>query len=131
VEVVVEAPANAVVWADSDKLLQVLLNLIENAAWHGPSHARVRLHVAPDTEREGWWRLEVCDHGTPATPDMIEAWFAPHARGSTLARRGAGLRLYIVRSIAQRWGGRAWGRPWRHGNAFGFTVPRDRAAAEG
>jgi signal transduction histidine kinase len=131
VEVIAEVPATAVAWVDPDKLLQVLLNLIENAAWHGPTDARIRLHGSPDPDREGWWRLEVCDHGTPAAPEAIEAWFAPHTRGSTLARRGAGLGLYIVRSIAQRWGGRAWGRAWQHGNAFGFTVPRDRAAAEG
>jgi two-component system, OmpR family, phosphate regulon sensor histidine kinase PhoR len=130
IELIVEAPAHALVWADADKFLQVLLNLIENAAIHGPTAAQVRLLLSPEPERVGWWSLEVVDQGTPASPEAIEAWFAPHARGSTLARRGAGLGLYIVRSIAQRWGGRAWGRPHAGGNAFGFSAPRDRAAAD-
>jgi len=28
-----------------------------------------------------------------------------------------------VRSISQRWGGEAWGRPLENGNEFGFSVP--------
>jgi len=117
------------VWADPDKLLQVLLNLIENAAVHGPAEASVRVVATSDPERDGWLHLEVIDQGGPLAPELIEPLFSPHARGARAGGRGTGLGLYVVRSIAERWGGRAWGRPCQAGNAFGVSVPRSRDAA--
>ena len=129
VEVRFELP-NAIVWADPDKLLQVLLNLLENAVLHGPERGVVTLVAEPEGSREGWWRIEVHDQGEPADKEAMERWFAPHTRSPSATQRGTGLGLYIVRSIVRRWGGATWGRPWAHvgatGNAFGFTVPSSR-----
>lgn len=121
VELVTDVP-DSVVLADEDKLLQVLVNLLENAALHGPADARVEL--------VGWVEgsvvnVEVRDAGTPLDPLTVEVLFEPHSRGRGRAK-GTGLGLYIVRSIASRWGGRSWGGPRTdgvEGNAFGFTVP--------
>jgi len=124
----VELPAIRA-WADPDKLLQVLLNLVENAVIHGPEGAEVRLLAQADPRRDGWWRVEVLDHGAEVPAEVMEGWFAPHARAASATSRGTGLGLYIVRSIATRWGGETWGRRWERGNAFGFSVPRERGAA--
>ena len=117
------------VWADPDKLLQLFLNLIENAALHGPEKAQVEVTAAPDPKREGWLRVEVHDHGRPLPADAIDPLFSPHARGAGAGARGTGLGLFVVRSIAERWGGQAWGRSSPAGNVFGFSVPRQREAA--
>ncbi|MEJ2288659.1 MAG: ATP-binding protein [Deinococcales bacterium] len=123
-------------WADEDKLLQVLINLLENAAVHGPSGGRVTLAAWADGPMA---RVEVWDEGEPLDPTRVEELFAPHSRGLSAKAKGTGLGLYIVRSIARRWGGEAWGGP-RHvaigrgapeeraasGNAFGFSVPCTR-----
>src|SRR5690606_37737728 len=101
----------------------VLVNLVENAAVHGP----------PDEEVElvGWLangalRVEVRDRGAPLDPVTVEMLFKPHSRGRGNAK-GTGLGLYIVSSIASRWGGESWGGPRTDGgaagNAFGFSVP--------
>lgn len=116
------------VWADPDKLLQVLVNLIENAALHGPSDAQVRVVASVDAEREGWLRCEVIDQGAPLPAEAFDPLFSPRARGTRAGGRGTGLGLYVVRSIAKRWGGVAWGRPCQAGNAFGFSLPRRREA---
>ncbi len=108
------------VLADADKLLQVFINLLENAAVHGPDEKTIFLQA----EMQGAWvRVSVRDEGQPLPEKAIERLFEPHARGRGVKVKGTGLGLYIVRSIAQRWGGEAWGRPLATGNEFGFSVP--------
>lgn len=152
------------VWADTDKLLQVLINLLENAAIHGPQNAVIYLtayqyapalegaedegaeddaraaRAAANTERHSAEKhavlashkasnnmahIMVRDLGTPLEPSIIERLFEPHAQGSPKSK-GTGLGLYIVRSIAARWGGEAWGKPHADGNEFGVSVPLPR-----
>jgi signal transduction histidine kinase len=110
------------VLADSDKLLQILINLLENAAIHGPDGRRVSLDGAA---KGGFAEVTVRDEGRPLPPESIASLFEPHSRGPTVnaKAKGTGLGLYIVRSIAQRWGGRVWGRALAAGNEFGFSVP--------
>ncbi|CAN5731956.1 ATP-binding protein [soil metagenome] len=110
------------VWADADKLLQVLINLLENAAVHGPDHERVVLSVSLDREHSQYARFTVQDAGAPLEPAVIKKLFEPHARGASVKAKGTGLGLYIVRSIAERWGGRAWGQAVAGGNEFGVSV---------
>ena len=116
------------VWVDPDKVLQVLVNLLENAAVHGPDDALVDVVAA---EEDGWVTLQVRDRGAPLDEEVVEALFAPHARGRSPKARGTGLGLYIVRSIAERWGGAAWGGRWgadggEGGNAFSVRAPARR-----
>lgn len=110
------------VWADADKLLQVLVNLLENAAVHGPDDAAVTLLAEPIPEMPELARLVVRDEGTPLAPETIERLFELHTRGRSAKAKGTGLGLYIVRSIAEAWGGAAWGRPGAQGNEFGVSV---------
>lgn len=110
------------VWADEDKLLQVLINLLENAAVHGPDNAAVTLSAEADYDT-AMARICVRDEGVPLGRDTVERLFEPHARGRSVKAKGTGLGLYIVRNIAAAWGGAAWGKPLAAGNEFGVTVP--------
>lgn len=111
------------VWADADKLLQVLINLLENAAIHGPDKAEVTLIIEVAKEQPGFAYLRVQDQGDPLDQAILERLFEPHARGSSVKAKGTGLGLYIVKSIAEAWGGRAWAKPLQQGNEFGISVP--------
>ncbi|HEX7022894.1 MAG TPA: histidine kinase dimerization/phospho-acceptor domain-containing protein, partial [Trueperaceae bacterium] len=64
IDLVVSLPP-LTVWADSDKLLQVLINLLENAAQHGPEHKTVWLSAQPDPEDASFIRVSVRDQGEP------------------------------------------------------------------
>jgi len=123
---------DAQVWADPDKVMQVLVNLIENAAVHGPDDATVEVEAQ---ERNGTVTIRVRDRGEPLHDDSMARLFEPHAKGTASQGGGTGLGLYVVRSIADRWGGSAWGARWRDegsagdvsGNEFVVTVPAERA----
>lgn len=120
-------------YADPDKLLQVLINLIENAAIHGPQHAVVEVQAEA---AEGGTNVTVRDEGEPLDAGAVDALFRPHRRGQSPRGRGTGLGLYIVKSIAERAGGTAWSRVWsdatngRSGNEFGVFIP-NRGELEG
>lgn len=109
---------DVLVRADPDKLLQVLLNLLENAARHGPRPGVVRVSAARQEDD-----VEVCvwDGGPPLRGER-DLWKA-HVRGENVRAPGSGMGLYIVRSIVEGWGGRAWLERREDGNAFCFTVP--------
>lgn len=109
------------VFADEDKLLQVLVNLIENAAVHGPTDATISISTDVDTERH-LLRIRVRDEGLPLTEERLTQVFSPDSRVRSSRSRGMGLGLFIVRSIAERWGGGAWGLALDAGNEFGVTV---------
>lgn len=115
------------VWADPDKLLQVVLNLVENAAVHGPQGSVIELSAA----RQGdWVEMRVSDRGEALPPDVEERLFTPYSGGDR--SRGRGLGLYVVRSIVDRWGGRVWYSRWTSeegeaGNRFHALLPASSA----
>lgn len=97
-------PSNeVVVSADPQRLTQALLNLLQNAALHGPEAGHVVLGIERE---EGAWRFEVRDGGTELTATELSCAFEPFVRGRTAAS-GTGLGLAIVRGIAEAHGGSA------------------------
>lgn len=110
--------------ADPDKLLQVVLNLAENAIRYGPNPGVIVLRAIHEADQT--W-ISVLDEGK-ALPDY-EVIFKPHQRGPSAKGYGSGMGLYIIRSIAESWGGIAEGRfvPAGQGrpggNEFRVSVP--------
>lgn len=104
--------------ADPDKLLQVLLNLVENALKYGPAGQPVEVTTSV---RGTWVEVAVLDHGAPISD--TETLFQAHTRGRTATGQGSGMGLYIVRSIVQGWGGQTWVERREDRNAFCFTLP--------
>lgn len=114
-------PAGATARADSQRLTQALMNLLQNARIHPAGETRVRLSVRPVPEG---WRFEVADHGGGLPPGQEEELFQPFRRGSG-RHPGSGLGLAIVRAIAEAHGGAAGvdNRPGE-GATFWVTFPR-------
>nr|WP_221277011.1 ATP-binding protein [Deinobacterium chartae] len=106
--------------ADPDKLLQVLLNLVENAVRYGPQPGTVQVQVCDLGDAV---HLEVIDGGQEL-PDY-QRIFEPHQRGERARGPGSGMGLYIIRTIVEAWGGNvsAGHRPGV-GNVFGVSVPK-------
>jgi signal transduction histidine kinase len=91
--------------ADRDRLVQVLLNLLENAARYAPAPTPVELGVA----RAGSVaRVSVRDHGPGLAPDDQRRVFEPlfRVRATAAGQPGLGLGLYLCRVIVEAHGGR-------------------------
>ena len=96
----------ASVRADSDKLRQVLINLVDNAVKYSPAGGRVQLAVEP---RDAGVRIAVRDEGIGIAPLEQRRIFGKFYRvDPELARGvgGTGLGLYICRELVRRMGGR-------------------------
>jgi Na+/proline symporter/signal transduction histidine kinase len=111
--------------ADRDRLLQVMLNLLSNAAkFCEPPHGRVAVALARDG---GLLRVDVSDNGigiSQADQDVIFDKFRQVGDTLTQKPRGSGLGLAISRQIIDHFGGRLWVRSrLGEGSTFSFTVP--------
>lgn len=114
------------VLADSDRVVQTLINLVGNAIKFSPPGSVVALEVALGEDDELWFR--VTDRGRGIPPGRLEAIFERFEQvDSSDAREkgGTGLGLAISRSIVERLGGRIWAEnnDPGPGTRFTFTLP--------
>lgn len=111
-------------WADPDKIDQVLGNLLENAVRHGSG--TVTIEVAPEpaaSDRPHGTTVTVSDEGPGIPEESMNRVFTRFWRGSK--RGGTGLGLYIVKGIVEAHGGTIGvGRSAGGGAQFRFTLPR-------
>ncbi|HEV2081050.1 MAG TPA: CHASE3 domain-containing protein [Brevundimonas sp.] len=100
--------APAPIRGDADRLIQVVTNLLSNAAKFSPAGGQVAVGVNPETRIA---RLSVTDQG-PGIPEAFRARifgkFAQADASDARAKGGTGLGLAIAREIAERHGGRLW-----------------------
>ncbi len=111
---------------DEERLEQVFSNLIGNALKYSPDGGEITIRG----RRQGSQVLvSVSDQGIGVTAEQREQVFERFYRAdNALSRKtqGAGLGLYIVRSIVEAHGGRIWIDPEEtqgHGTTFCFTLP--------
>ncbi len=108
-QITLEMPAQPMnVDIDTDRMSQVLTNLISNAAKYSPEKSTIDVHLA---QRASSVLLSVTDHGRGIAEDQQERIFetfyrTPEAQSSS--KSGLGLGLAISKDIVERHGGRIW-----------------------
>jgi len=119
-------------WADADRITQVVLNLLSNAAKYAPrGSGRVLLRLQDGADGI---TLEVQDNGPGIAPQqqaMVFEKFRQVAGDEHYRPGGTGLGLPISRQIVEHFGGRMWlhSSPGQ-GATFGFFLPRRSAGAQ-
>jgi Na+/proline symporter/nitrogen-specific signal transduction histidine kinase len=111
--------------ADVDRMIQVMLNLLSNAAkFCEPGRGRIEIAVSEDS---GGLRIDVRDNGPgidPADQKMIFDKFRQVGDALTGRPQGSGLGLHISRQIVEHFGGRMWVQSAPgEGACFSFTLP--------
>jgi signal transduction histidine kinase len=117
------------VYADADRILQTLTNLVSNAIKFSPQSetltSEIRLtahHITPDEAL-----IEVEDHGRGIPADKLQQIFERFKQVDASDSRdmgGTGLGLAICRSIVQQHGGTIWATSTLgEGSTFHFTLP--------
>lgn len=87
---------------DSSRVLQILLNLLRNAARHSPVGGQIRLSAHPEENRVV---ILVDDSGPGIPPDQLERVFDVYETSAGEERSGTGLGLPLSRRLARLLGG--------------------------
>ena len=127
----VDAPGAIAIEGDTERLTQVVYNLVNNALKFTPKGGTITLRVAAEA---GQPTLRVVDTGSGLTGEQIEKLFRPFSQvhDTSKTRTGSGLGLYISRAIVELHGGRMWVEsdgPGK-GSTFAFQIAPPQARVE-
>ena len=121
---VVSLPHNPVYLdVDAGRILQVLSNLVDNAAKYSPTHADIRVNLTDD---EDGITLDVSDNGPGISPDALPHVFDLFDQGSAPPSDGLGLGLGLCKRIVEMHGGTIVAIANPHGRGTSFIIRFDR-----
>ena len=123
VQVIEDLPTrSAMAFADGDRIVQVLLNLISNAIKFTPRGGRVRVRAALVDDAEIVVAVE--DSGIGMAPEHLDRAFERFWQAPETAKLGSGLGLPICKLIVDLSGGRIWPESTLGvGTTVYFTLP--------
>jgi len=121
----VDSAVPLLVLADRDRLIQIIINLVQNAMKFTPEEGRITVTVGSDSVRHAG--VSVCDTGPGIPSEYLDKIFDPFFRikQSRTGVKGLGLGLSIVRTLVELHGGmiEARPRPQGEGAELYFTLP--------
>jgi signal transduction histidine kinase len=118
------APDAGDVFADRDRLLQALENLVSNAIRHTPRGGRVTIGVKRNADAV---EFSVSDTGSGIPTASLPFVFDRFARQRRVDKGNTGLGLPIVKGIVEAHGGNVWAESEvGAGSTFYFTIPKSR-----
>jgi nitrogen-specific signal transduction histidine kinase len=115
------------VYGDPDRILEVLITLIENAIKFTPADGAVTVQACRIPTDPDFVCVSVADTGCGIKPEARSLIFErlyqdPNAVDNN--RKGLGLGLFIAKELVRLHGGRIWVRSEAgHGSTFSFTLP--------
>ena len=119
------------VQADAQRIVQILNNLLANAARHAPEFSPIRVSAVRDGVHVA---ISVADEGRGVPPERLPHLFRKHARvagGGGIG--GTGLGLAICKGLVETHGGRIWAESGGAGlgTRITFTLPMAKELATG
>jgi two-component system phosphate regulon sensor histidine kinase PhoR len=121
--VVIKGEANLTVYADADKVEQVIINLVNNVIKYAPESKEIVISVAREDDMA---KISVIDQGPGIAPEKLPHLFDRYYRvdNSGIQYSGLGLGLYICAEIIKKHNGQIGAvSTLGEGSTFWFTLP--------
>jgi signal transduction histidine kinase len=120
------SPGLPPVWCDETRAAQIISNLLSNASKYTPDGGSITIGVT-SADEDGFLQLFVADNGVGISPEDQDKLFTRFFRAGSArltGAGGAGLGLYITRSLVELHGGRIWFKSeLNQGSTFYVTFP--------
>jgi PAS domain S-box-containing protein len=117
-------PGLPMVFADRDRVAEILANLLDNADKYSPPESKIEVGVSAD---QVGVTVSVRDSGTGLPPGDLDRLFDKFYRidgSDSQTAYGYGLGLYVCRRLVEAQGGHIWAENHPDGGAvFSFTLP--------
>lgn len=117
-------PISMEIWADPDRIIQTLINLLSNSIKFSPPKSIVKLAVQEQSDKV---LFQIKDSGRGIPADKLETIFGRFQQvdaSDSRTKGGTGLGLAICRNIVQQHGGKIWVESvLGEGSTFYFTLP--------
>lgn len=111
------------IWADKDKLIEVVINLLNNAIKYTPEKGQVHFSVKKSDKEI---RFEITDTGPGIPPEYKDKIFDKFERIAAEKEEGTGLGLPIAKEIVELHKGSIWVESESgKGSTFIFILPID------
>jgi signal transduction histidine kinase len=115
-------PDIGTLWADRDKLSQVVINLLNNAIKYTPDGGKITVKISGS---DGEVCFEIADTGPGIPKEYFKKIFDKFERITAEKKEGTGLGLAITKDIIELHKGRIWiESETGKGSRFLFTLPR-------
>lgn len=115
-------PNEVPVSCDRRRIMQVLINLVDNAIKFSPEGSSITVSVGSDASGV---RFAVADAGPGIAHSDARRVFEPFWRARNSKREGTGLGLSIAKTIVETHGGKIWVESPGSGSTFAFSLPTD------
>jgi two-component system, OmpR family, sensor histidine kinase BaeS len=113
------------IFIDSDRIRQVLHNLLDNAIRYTPAGGTIKIGAKPFAT--GWVTMHISDSGSGISPEDLPNMFNHFYKADKSRHRGysgSGIGLAIVKQLVEAHGGKVWVESeLGKGSIFYFTLP--------
>ena len=123
--VIVSGSIKSTFFGDRERISQVIINLLSNAAKYSPNNNKIRVKLQEETDS---FRISVTDYGMGISrknlSKVFERFYREEIKGKNIP--GLGMGLYISQQIALAHGGEITAKSTvRHGSTFTLYLPKN------
>ncbi|MFH0702615.1 MAG: ATP-binding protein [bacterium] len=114
------------IWADSDKLEQIMTNFIDNAIKYSNQGTKITVKAGFSSNNTDFIEIKVKDQGVGIPKEFLSKIFTKFSRiDNPLTRQvqGTGLGLYITKSLVEAMGGKISANSDEKGTVFTVILP--------
>lgn len=130
VTITVTTPSSLICYYDGARIIQVLVNLLDNAIKYAQPGSEVSLTVSDQGDNA---QISITNKGKTIPAEKLNNVFERFEQvdqSDASEKRGTGLGLAICKTLIEEHGGKIWAGSSEEGTTFAFTLPKEALSSD-